>query len=173
MLHGIPQELRLVQCVREPTHSRSNMLDLVLIDMANMTVSQVQAPIAGHNVVKIIVEVETLVAAPIDRWAWDWKMTNWSGLQTEIANFHCDTIIESEDADTMVEQFSSKIIETVKKHIPFRRATFTARSHPWITTSVLEAVQHKCEAFGTSNFPAAARKARDVLAREYAHMKHT
>ena len=81
---------------------------------ASITVAQVQARIADHNVVKIIVEVETLVAAPIDRWAWDWKMTKWSGLQTEIANFHCDTIIESEDTDAMVEQFSSKIIETAK-----------------------------------------------------------
>ena len=67
----------------------------------------------------------------------------------------------------MVDQFSSKVIDTAKKHIPFRRATFTARSHPWITTSVLEAVNQKCEAFGTDLFPAAARKARDVLAREY------
>ena len=56
------------------------------------------------------------------------------------------------DADTMVEHFSSRLIETATKHIPFKRATFTARSHPWITTAVLEAVKQKCEAFGTETF---------------------
>ena len=76
MLHEIAEELGLVQCVREPTHSRGNLLDLVLTDMAGMTIAQVQAPIADHNVVKIIVEMETLVASPIDRWVWDWKMAN-------------------------------------------------------------------------------------------------
>ena len=123
--------------------------------------------IADHNVVKMIVEVETSVATPIDRGAWDWKMANWRGVQTEIANFNWDTIMDSEDAGTMVEQFSSKFIETAKHHILFRRATFIARSHPWITAPVLEAVKQKCEAFGTDLFPSAARKARDVLAREY------
>ena len=79
MLHEIAQELRLVQRVREPTHSRSNLLDFVLTDMAYMTVAQVQAPLADHHVV-----------TPIDRWVWDWKMANWSGLQTEMANFYWD-----------------------------------------------------------------------------------
>ena len=67
-------------------------------------------------------------------------MANWSGLQTEIANFNWDTIIESEGADAMVEQFS-KVIETAKKHIQINRATFDARLYARITSSVLEAVQ--------------------------------
>ena len=60
-------EHALTQKIHEPTHSRGKLLDLVLTDLADMCATKVLTPIADHNVIQVVVDVQTLIGIEVSR----------------------------------------------------------------------------------------------------------
>ena len=73
----------------------------------------------------------------------------------------------ADDAHDATAKFTETILRKAKQFISYRRARFQKSSHPWMNNKVMEAIEAKCKAYGSIEFPAAAARCRQVLADEY------
>ncbi len=70
-LFNASKGLGLKQLVREPTHLRGNLLDVVLTDVEGLCSVDVLPPVADHCLIHVVIDAQTLPAAQIDRYVWD------------------------------------------------------------------------------------------------------
>ena len=117
-------------------------------------------------------DVQTLIGNEVSRTVWKYNKADWKCLRSDIRQLDWDHIFSENSIDNLTVIFVQSILTTAQKYIPQKQAVYTAKSHPWITEPVLEAIRAKCEAHGTDRFRDAAAHAQETITREYRKYQH-
>ena len=128
---------------------------------------KVEPPIADHCIVSAIFDVHTLASIPIQREVWHWKSARWQHLRRALREHAWDEVFSVDDPNLVAERFTEAILSLAQASIKINTIETTKCSHPWLTQRAQNAIQRKCDAYGTSEFANAARECHTIAAEEF------
>ena len=119
------QENFLVQMIDFPTHSKGNILDLVLTKNPEKVASIIDVgPVGNSDHTGIMVEFyHEKTINTTDQLVHDWNNADILGLRNEMMLTDWDTTMQDLDADESWRFFHSKIIQLTDKYIPMNIRT--------------------------------------------------
>jgi hypothetical protein len=152
------------QLVHGPTRGEY-LLDLVMSDCDGVK-CQVLPRIADHSAVFVQMNLPVPTSVAQRRWVWQYRQANWDDLKQDLVGVDWIPLAPL-DADAMAEAFTKQILAAAREHIPERLMAIKKSSHPWLNSRILEAVQAKHAAEGTSKAGAARDSCSFAIKEEY------
>ena len=164
------QGLGLRQLVRDPTRKEETtgndyLLDLVLTNLENVE-CQVLPGVADHRLVTAKLQLTAPKELTLQRLVWDFGKANWTRLKELLAEERWD-FLEVLQPDEGTEVLTAKLLEHLRACVPHRELAEKKRSHPWLTSRVLQLVEEKRAAAGTNQERAAAEACSEGILQEY------
>ena len=139
-LRNICRRQGLQQLIEKPTKG-DNLLDLVLTDVTGVKY-EITSELGDHSAILYHSNIKVPRTATIKRPRWQYHKADWDGLKTTLNSIRWE-ILDRMDADNGAQWLTSKILDAAKDHIPLSTRRFTKKSHPWLTNSIVEAIQAK------------------------------
>jgi hypothetical protein len=138
------EEKMMEQLVDFPTHTKGNILDLLITNVPERIVEVVESGRLGrsdHVVIVTRVEMgggdeEEKESAP------DWRRADWDGMREELQDTSWSRDLARMTVEAAWQAFNDKVTNLVKKHVPERRRRNRNRP-PWMSREILRAVRKK------------------------------
>jgi hypothetical protein len=121
--------------------------------LASITKAKVLPGIANHSVVLTSVAIPATQPILIQRSFWLFCEADWEALKQRWGG-SIGRIVTG-DPSTTVEQVTRLVLTEARARIPWKIATVTKTSHPWINDRCKHAIERKCSASGSDAFVAA------------------
>ena len=139
--------LGLTQLVKEPTHNKGNILDLVLAtqpySLSNLTVLDNTLCKSDHRAIKFELKVKTNRIKAPKRQIYNFKKANWVGLNEDLSKVNWHTLINSnDDIELSWQKFKSTLLVNVDKNIPKIKIKSEFQP-PWFDSETYELCRKK------------------------------
>ena len=141
------------------------MLDLVLSDIDAKC--KVVPKIADHSGVLVAVDLDVPQTKRHSRLVWHYNKADWDALRDALDDSAWDCIATC-STDDGAEHMHARILEAAEEWIPRKFQSIVAKSHGWLTNSVIRLVRAKKEAEGTDRERAAAITCSEAITAEFA-----
>jgi hypothetical protein len=132
----------LHQMVEFPTHTRGNILDLVLTNMPDRVSNVDQAGRLGksdHVIITCDVAAEAAKGGRIK--VKNWNRADWRSIRNGINNTVWPTMADNTSAETAWQFLRGRLDELVGQHVPERE--FKERGADWMTKEILQLIRKK------------------------------
>jgi hypothetical protein len=132
----------LVQMVDFPTHTRGNILDLVLTNMPDRVDNVKQEGRLGksdHVIITCDVAAGPRGGANIK--VKNWNKADWEGIRRGIRDTVWPTMADNTTAETAWQQLRGTLDQLVSQYVPERE--FKERKSDWMTAEILQLVRKK------------------------------
>ena len=86
------------------------------------------APIADHNLVQMVIDINTVSSEASKRDVWVFKRAKWQPLKIQLAEIKWGKVFGS-DFSVNAATFTDLILKDAKIHIPVKYFVFQKRSH--------------------------------------------
>ena len=163
------QQHALKQVVTSPTRGRY-LLDLVLSDLAEFEKTTIIPAIADHGIVDVCLKVSVPMGAGHSRLGWNYAKANWNKLENLLGDTDWNSVF-TDDVDQSCAAVTKTIIEACSKCIPKRLVSCGQRPHRWVNEECVEAIQHKCNSYGSATFKVAERDCTIVLNKAFNELR--
>ena len=164
------RELGLRQRVREPTRRDNDtghnyLLDLVLTNLEEVGCT-VEPGVSDHKLVSTTLQLTAPKELSLHRVVWDFRKAQWDLLRFKLENARWD-FLEELDPDRATETFTGLLLQCLQECVPQRVLQEKKRTHPWLTDRVLQLVDKKKAAAGTTREREAAVACSQGILEEY------
>lgn len=142
-LHDLVNTFNLMQLINEPTYittTSANILDLIITDSPGyISDSGVLPPIGSSNHAIPYCKLKKYIPSNsvFTKDLWDFNRGDYTGLRLAIEDLPLNELVHSsEDIDTIVDRWTTLILDTAKEFIPFKSVKIHSRDKPWMTSEV-------------------------------------
>lgn len=135
------------QLVREPTHVRGGVLDLVLTDVPDLVGIQVRPPVgtSDHSAIGMVITTSQRVQDfSVRREIYLKGRTNWDAVRDDVSNLPWGEVLSSR---CPVVDLNRRLLEIVQRRVPVRTILIRSCDKPWFDTSCIRACQAKQEVY--------------------------
>lgn len=143
-IDDICMQYNLHQLINEPTHfteSSATIIDLILVsNLTSISMSGVSGPFLNQDIryhcpVYSIFCFKKEMSKPFKRQIWLYEQGHYDAFRQRATEFDWNTVRHN-DVNTYATQFSNKLSELAKEHIPTKTITVRPRDLPWMNGTI-------------------------------------
>ena len=151
-LKAIIDDLALTQCISVPTrltHNSHSCIDLLITDSPGFIQHNIEAPIGNsdHSSLLAYLNIKSTNNDSHDKITWQYHLCNQQSLTNEITNTNWNQILDIDDSNNMIGQFTLKLQDIIKHHIPFTITKIRANDKPWLSTLIKKEITIRDKAY--------------------------
>ncbi|MEW8542639.1 MAG: reverse transcriptase family protein, partial [Candidatus Thiodiazotropha sp.] len=151
-IHDLMQHYNLKQLIQEPTHfteSSESLIDLILVrNVNNVKTSGVydtflESQTRFHCPVICILKFNKCLVKSYKRRVWNYDKADFNLFRNLLSNVDWNCIINENDIEKAVENFTNLLIQTAEKSIPNKIATIRPNEYPWINGMIRKLIRKR------------------------------
>ena len=139
------------QLVSDPTRGEY-LLDIVLLDVGDMTKVSVLPSLADHRVVRMDMNIVIARTTNASREVWDIRHADWDGLKSAITLSRWGDFLCESSFDSSVDGFCNHLCEISARFIPKKMISNNQNPHTWLDDECFSAIEAKCLATNSCEF---------------------
>lgn len=123
----------LINHVTFPTHVSGSSIDPVITDMSDNLISCSALGFPGtsdHQVVRSLINIETIIDPPLTRTIWLWNKADWNGFREALAHVEWDSIL-SGSIEEQVKSLTNLLLALQEIYVPFKIYKVKPKDQPW------------------------------------------
>ena len=155
----------------QPTYG-DYLLDLVLTDLDSLVTSTVYPGISDHDIVSSTLNVSVPQPVRVTRWCWNYAQGNTRALKSHLRDVDWHEVLRidaSANALDVTRRFTSYVLQTCARFIPYSRKVIEKGAHPWLDDQCRRSLADKHAAFGSPDYLEKCQACSSAISKAYSN----